>query len=179
MNIITHSEFEDIKIIDVPSSQDTRGNFIKIYNEKLYYGMDIDMEIKESFYSFSNKNVIRGLHFQVPPYAHDKLVHVVQGSVIDVIVDLRKQSRHYKKFISIELSAKNPQVIYIPLGFAHGFKSLEDNTVMLYNVSTGYSKVCDSGIKWDSIGFDWGIDKPIISERDNTFIELEAFDSPF
>jgi dTDP-4-dehydrorhamnose 3,5-epimerase/CDP-3, 6-dideoxy-D-glycero-D-glycero-4-hexulose-5-epimerase len=179
MRITQHWKFEDIKIIDLFSALDYRGEFIKIYNDNIYRKLGINMDIRESFYSLSHKNVIRGLHFQMPPHAHNKLVHVIHGSVLDVVVDLRKQSSYYKKAVSIELTDKEPRAIYIPQGFAHGFKSLEDNTLILYNVSKGYEKVSDFGVRWDTIEFNWGIENPIVSERDNSFISLEDFDSPF
>ena len=120
MRITQHWKFEDIKIIDLFSALDYRGEFIKIYNDNIYRKLGINMDIRESFYSLSHKNVIRGLHFQMPPHAHNKLVHVIHGSVLDVVVDLRKQSSYYKKAVSIELTDKEPRAIYIPQGFAHG-----------------------------------------------------------
>lgn len=179
MRIKDHVEFSDIKIIDNFYSMDNRGGFTKIFNKDIYEMLGINMEISESFYSMSHRDVIRGMHFQLPPYAHGKLVHVIRGSVWDVIVDLRKNSSNYKKSICIELSDKKAESIYIPKGFAHGFKCLENNTIMLYNVTEGYNKDCDSGIKWNSINFDWNVQFPIVSERDNSFVELKDFDSMF
>lgn len=179
MKIVAHEVFPDIKIIDNFWAEDTRGKFIKVFNDDEFRKNGIRFNMKETYYSYSGKNVIRGMHFQLPPYEHEKILHVLSGSVLDVIVDLRKDSPFFKKCIKIPLSARKPQAIYIPKGFAHGFLSKEDNTVMLYYVSSCYHKDADSGIKWDTIGIEWETENPIISSRDSSFISLEEFVSPF
>lgn len=179
MMVLPHKEFNDIKIIDVFSNQDVRGEFTKLFSHDMYMQAGIDMEIKEAYYSVSQKDVIRGMHFQLPPYEHAKIVHVLSGSVLDVIVDLRKRSDTYKKCIAIQLDANKRQAIYIPKGFAHGFKALEEGTVMQYYVSSVYVGEADSGIRYDSIGFKWDCEKPIVSARDKQFVALEEFESPF
>jgi len=123
--------------------------------------------------------VVRGMHFQRPPFEHSKLVYVINGSILDVVLDIRKGSKTYGKFFSIELNENENTSLYIPVGFAHGFKALEDNTLMLYNVSGVYNRECDQGIKWDSIGFNWNISNPVLSDRDRTFIPLSDFETPF
>lgn len=179
MHIKSHCKFTDIKTIEDFNSEDIRGKFIKLFNDNAYKQANIEFDIKETFYSISQKNVIRGLHFQIPPYAQDKLVQVIKGSVTDVIVDLRMNSKYYKEFIAVNLSDKFPTAIYIPKGFAHGFKSLEDDTIMLYNLSSVYEKNADMGIRWDSIDFNWEVNEPIISERDSSFISLAEYESSF
>lgn len=176
---IIPTDFEDIKVIESNHAMDERGSFTKIFNEAEFLSMGLQTEYKETYFSISHKDVIRGMHFQIPPYDHEKLVHVIAGAIVDVIVDLRKESPNYKKYIAIPLTAERRQSIYIPKGFAHGFKSLEDNTVMLYQVASGYQPNSDSGIAYDSIGFDWEIDMPILSKRDLEFVGLEEFISPF
>lgn len=176
---ILPSSLEGIKIIECNFSQDNRGSFTKIYNEDEFHDADCDTIFRETYYSSSQKDVIRGMHFQFPPYDHEKLVHVIKGSILDVVVDLRKNSSTYKKHETFILTAKEHKALWIPKGFAHGFKSLEDDTIMLYQVASGYHSNYDSGIAYDSIGFDWGIENPIISERDKKFVKLEDFDSPF
>lgn len=176
---IYSTEFEDVKVIENFFAFDIRGKFIKTYNDELFRELGIDVELKETYYSLSQQDVIRGMHFQMPPYEHDKIIHVIQGKVVDVVLDLRKESKTYKQFIDIKLTGNKPKSIYIPKGFAHGFKCMEDNTIMLYQVSTGYNAQHDAGIAYDSIGYDWGIDDPIVSERDRTFPTLSEFDSPF
>lgn len=160
-------------------ANDNRGEFLKIFNKSDFENESIDLNIKESYYSISNKDVIRGMHFQTPPYEHNKFVTVVRGSIIDVVLDLRKESRTYGKSISIKISEGENKGIYIPIGCAHGFKALEDNTITLYNVSTEYSKENDSGVRYDSFGFEWDAINPIISERDLSFEVFEEFNSPF
>lgn len=168
-----------VKLIHCFSSFDLRGGFTKIFNDADYKAAGIIPEIKETYYSVSNKNVIRGLHFQLPPYEHAKIVHVIKGSVIDVLLDLRKSNGTYGKAYSFTLSGGAPVALYIPVGFAHGFKTLEDHTLMLYQVSSIYEKKSDTGILFNSIDYDWGIENPIVSERDMSFGKFEDFDSPF
>ena len=171
--------FEGVKIIDIQYSTDMRGSFTKIYNKKNMVDRGIDMEIRESYYSVSNQDVIRGMHFQLPPHGHDKMVHIVSGAVEDVLLDLRKGSVTFVKCFSVLLHAEKPQVLYIPKGFAHGFKCLCDNTIMLYNVSSEYVPEKDAGILWSSIDYDWKIDMPIVSARDKGLINFSEFISPF
>jgi dTDP-4-dehydrorhamnose 3,5-epimerase len=121
------------------------------------------------------------MHFQLPPFDHEKLVFVPKGSIIDVVVDLRKNSSTYKKYISVELSDKNKKSIFIPKGLAHGFKSLEDNTITVYNVASEYKPKADAGIYYSSFGFEWEVEEPTISKRDAEFIGLNSFceNNPF
>jgi dTDP-4-dehydrorhamnose 3,5-epimerase len=168
-----------IKIIENFYAFDIRGGFIKIFNEDTFNELGVKMDFAETYYSISHKDTIRGMHFQMPPFEHDKLIHVIKGSVVDIVLDLRKDSPTFKQYTEIKLTGNKPKSIYIPKGFAHGFKALEDNTIMLYNVSSGYSSEHDCGIRWDSIGYDWAVEEPIISERDRTFASLDEFKSPF
>ena len=176
---ITATEFDQVYIIDNFCHFDIRGNFVKLYNHEAFREMGMDVELREVYYSTSQKDVIRGMHFQIPPCECDKVVHVIKGSVTDVLVDLRKKSPNYKKILEIQMNGNKPRSIFIPKGIAHGFKCLENNTVMLYQVTSGYSPEQDRGIAYDSIGYDWNISEPIISERDAGFISLEEFESPF
>jgi dTDP-4-dehydrorhamnose 3,5-epimerase/CDP-3, 6-dideoxy-D-glycero-D-glycero-4-hexulose-5-epimerase len=178
---IERTEIEGVFIIDNFNATDGRGSFIKTFNSNTFKDNRLDFEIRESYYSVSKKNVIRGMHFQLPNNDHEKLVYVPRGSILDVIVDLRKKSQTYKQHISINLSDKNKKSIYIPKGLAHGFKSLENETITVYNVATEYSAASDMGIKYDSFGFDWEVDKPILSARDLSFNTLEDFNdiNPF
>jgi dTDP-4-dehydrorhamnose 3,5-epimerase/CDP-3, 6-dideoxy-D-glycero-D-glycero-4-hexulose-5-epimerase len=166
---IEKTHLEGVFIINNLNTIDDRGMFVKTYNKSAFQDLNIDFEIRESFFSVSKKNVIRGMHFQLPPFDHEKLVFVPKGSLMDVVVDLRKKSSTYKMFISVELSEGNRKSIFIPKGLAHGFKSLEDNTITVYNVSAEYNPKADAGISYDSFGFDWQIEKPIISDRDSKF----------
>ena len=158
---------------------DNRGKFIKTFHHTTFDRLDIESNFKEEYYSISKKGVIRGMHFQAPPMDHYKLVYCSAGSVFDAVVDLRRGSPTYGKHATFELSVKNGRMLYIPSGFAHGFCSLEEDTVMMYRISTEYSQECDDGIRWDSLGITWPTDAPIYSERDKKFCKLENFDSPF
>lgn len=175
MRAIIPTSIEGVYIIENFNALDDRGLFVKTFNTDFLNQKGVDFQINESYYSVSQKNVIRGMHFQLPPDDHQKLVYVIAGSVIDVILDLRKHSKTYKQYITIELSDKIYRSIYIPKGLAHGFKSLEDNTIMMYNVGTTYSPTSDAGIYYDSFGFNWGIAEPILSKRDLSFPTLDNF----
>lgn len=119
------------------------------------------------------------MHFQMPPHDHAKIVYVTNGSIIDVILDIRNGSPTFGKYFECELSATNGLIIYIPIGCAHGFLSLEDASCVIYSHSTTYMPDSDSGIHYDSFGFNWGINKPIISDRDHKLVAFEDFESPF
>ena len=172
---IIKTEIEGVFIIKNKIFQDERGKFIKTYHKEEFEKNNLCTDFKESYFSISNKNVIRGMHFQLPPFDHEKLVYVSKGKVLDVILDLRKNSKTLGKAISIELSEENGYSIYIPKGLAHGFKSLEDGTIMTYNVATVYNQQSDYGIRWNSFNFDWGLEEPVMSERDKNFEGLEEF----
>lgn len=157
---------------------DQRGCFVKTFHKGQFNEYGFDMEIREEFFSISHKNVLRGMHFQLPPHDHEKLVYCPRGAVLDVLLDLRLGST-YGQVASSKLSAENGHLIYIPKGFAHGFIALEDQTLMLYKTSTVHMPEFDFGILWDSFGFNWGVDQPIISLRDAQHIAFAKFDSPF
>jgi dTDP-4-dehydrorhamnose 3,5-epimerase/CDP-3, 6-dideoxy-D-glycero-D-glycero-4-hexulose-5-epimerase len=176
---IEKTELEGVYIINNFNASDDRGLFVKTFNKNFFTNNNLEFSIKESYYSISNKNVIRGMHFQLPPNDHEKLVFVLKGSIIDVVLDLRRNSKSFKNFISIELSSENRKSIYIPKGLAHGFKSMEDNTITFYSVGSEYDSKSDSGIKYDSFGFDWEVENPIISIRDLHFDGIHDFNSPF
>jgi dTDP-4-dehydrorhamnose 3,5-epimerase len=159
--------------------EDQRGSFVKTYHERLFEELGIPFNPKEEFFSVSHKNVVRGMHFQRPSAAHDKLVYCPAGRVLDVVVDLRKSSKTFGQAIARELSDKNREMFFIPVGFAHGFLALEDNTMMVYQTSTVHSPEHDAGILWDSFGFQWPVKEPILSDRDKAFPALKDFQSPF
>lgn len=178
---IEKTALDGVYIINNFAAQDERGTFVKTFNRQNFEDNKLNFEIRESYFSISKKDVIRGMHFQFPPSDHEKLVYVACGCILDVVVDLRKKSLTYKKFISIELSVENRKSIYIPKGLAHGFKSMEDNTITVYNVATEYDPKSDQGIKYDSFGFDWQTKEVIMSSRDKEFMTLDFFceNNPF
>ena len=158
---------------------DERGSFIKIFNNELFTSLGLSTECRESYYTTSYKNVLRGLHFQKPPFDHSKLVFCISGEVLDVIVDLRVGSPTYKQFEVFDLSSEKANGIYLETGLAHGFYVKSSKATLLYNVSTVYSSEHDSGVLWNSIGFEWPNANPILSTRDMSFKALEDFYSPF
>ncbi len=172
---LINTKLEGVYIIENLNFCDHRGSFTKTYLSEF---ID-DFKIKESYYSVNNKDVIRGMHFQLPPHDHEKLVYVPKGSIVDVVLDLRAKSNTYKHFIEIELNSLNKRSVFIPKGLAHGFKSLEDNTITVYNVSTQYNPLSDSGVNFNSFGYNWKINNPTISERDKNLTLLKNFKSPF
>lgn len=170
---------EGAMLIILPHSQDERGFFTKSFHETSLKKAGIDFTLRESYFSLSKKDVIRGMHFQTPPHQHSKIVFCPQGAILDVIIDLRKDSATYGQYYAQELSAENHLAYYIPEGFAHGFKSLSDDAITYYLVSSEYSQANDTGILYNSFGFDWELGKPVISARDLSFPELINFTKPF
>jgi dTDP-4-dehydrorhamnose 3,5-epimerase len=149
--------------------EDERGVFFKPFNRDLFLAAGIDFEPRESICSVSGKNVLRGMHFQKQPHAQAKLVYCPHGAILDVILDIRPESATYGQYYSIELSAQNGLSLYIPEGFAHGFLSLSDMALTSYLMNREYAPDADSGILWNSFGFDWPVRNPLISERDQGF----------
>lgn len=170
---------DGVIILTLPQFIDSRGSFTKTFHDDTFQQLGIDFKLKESYFSISKKDVIRGMHFQTPPHDHEKIVFCPQGKIVDVIVDIRKNSPTYGQFVSIELSSDNHQAVFIPKGCAHGFKSLEDNTITYYLLSSVHAPESDSGILYNSFGMEWNCEHPILSERDLSFVKLEDFKSPF
>ena len=170
---------DGVYIIQHDNFKDNRGVFVKTYNLSTFAMLDLDLEIKERYFSISHKNVIRGMHFQIPPKDHVKLVSIIHGSILDVVLDIRTASPTYGQCYSFRIKAEEWKTIYIPEGFAHGFKALQDNTIVEYNQTTEYDPICDDGILFDSFGFDWNIENPITSKRDLGFVPFLNFRSPF
>lgn len=167
---IEHTPFNGLLIIHPEIIGDSRGWFFEIYNEARFR---IETGINASFVqdneSMSNKGVVRGLHFQIPPKSQSKLIRVSRGSVLDVVVDLRRSQPTYKQWFSIVLTAESHTQLYVPEGFAHGFSVLEDQTLFTYKCSNYFSKEYERCIRWNdpSIGIDWNVDQPVLSERDS------------
>lgn len=175
---ISSLEISGVHLIENYEYYDERGGFIKSFSNDFFESSGISFTPREIYYSISKKDVIRGMHFQTPPKEHAKIIYVTSGKILDVILDIRKDSPTYGKYLSIDLTAcKNS--IYIPIGCAHGFKSLEDNTFVIYNQTSCYSIENDSGILWDSFGYNWQIENPILSMRDLKFVHFNQFISPF
>lgn len=158
---------------------DARGEFVKVFQASAAREAGDDVAIAELFWSRSHRGVVRGLHFQVPPHAHTKLVTIVSGTALDVVVDLRRGSPAFGTACTIPLDAAAPVAVVVPVGCAHGFQATTDNTVVAYATSTEHAPESDCGIRWDSIGIEWPIPAVVTSERDGAFPALEAFESPF
>lgn len=161
--------------------EDARGYFLEAYNKQVFY----DLRIKETFVqdnlSKSEKNVLRGLHFQNPPHSQGKLVSVICGAVLDVALDIRKDSVTYGKYYAAELSEKNKHILWIPPGFAHGFLTLEENTIFSYKCTGLYNKLAEDSILWNDqdLNINWGITNPKLSEKDSSAQMFRGFHSKF
>lgn len=168
-------------IINPRIMEDERGAFFESYNETAFEKAGLPSRFAQDNQSVSHKNVLRGLHFQHPPFEQGKLVRVVQGSVLDVVVDIRRGSPHYGHHLKVRLDANARTMLWIPPGFAHGFLSLEEGTVFLYKCTKGYHKPSEDGIFWKDpeIGIEWGVDPPLVSSKDNVLPLLRDLDSPF
>lgn len=180
MNIIT-TPFEGLLIIEPKIYNDTRGYFFESYNSNDYKSKGINCDFVQDNQSLSHKNVLRGLHFQNPPYAQDKLVRVINGSVLDIVVDIRKNSPTYGQHFKIELSGSNNLALFVPKGFAHGFICLEDNTLFYYKCSALYNREAESGLRWNDpvLNIDWGIQNPTLSDKDLVYDSFTDFNSLF
>ena len=165
---ITKTDIQGLIIIEPQIFKDSRGCFFESWNTKKFKQLGISEDFVQDNQSVSSKGVLRGLHFQNPPYAQAKLVRVIEGSVLDVAVDLRKNSPTYGKHVSVILSEQNNKSFFIPKGFAHGFLSLEDNTVVNYKCSDYYNKESEGSLLWndEDLKIDWQIDNPLVSEKD-------------
>lgn len=158
---------------------DLRGEFVKMFQSEAFAKLGLESAFSEEFYTTSQRNVIRGLHFQAPPMDQAKIVYCVSGRVLDVVVDLRVGSPTYGDFVQFELTAAKPSCIYIPKGLAHGFCVLDAPATLIYKVSRSYAAECDDGIAWNSVGIQWPVGDPILSERDRHLTPLANYVSPF
>ncbi|MBP3857748.1 MAG: dTDP-4-dehydrorhamnose 3,5-epimerase [Ruminiclostridium sp.] len=175
---IIGTSLKDAFVIEAFHVKDNRGAFVKYFEKDAFIDLGIEFSLNESFISVSDKNVIRGMHFQLnSPQA--KLVSVPKGVIYDVIIDLRKNSGTYGKWTGVELSSDNNCSLYVPRGFAHGFRSLENDTVVLYQCDGKYDKESDTGIRFDDpdIGIEWNIDiaDVICSEKDRNLMSFRSF----
>ena len=169
----------DLWVLKPDVLADRRGCFVKTYHANLFTELDLPFTPRESYFSVSAQGVVRGMHFQLPPAAQAKLVYCIAGRVLDVVLDLRRTSASRGQAFARELSAAHRELLFIPIGFAHGFLALEDGSTMVYQTSTVHSPPHDTGIRWDSFGFRWPVSDPILSERDGRFPAWSDFSSPF
>ena len=158
---------------------DERGCFVKTLNKDIFLEHGLCSDFEEEYFSLSNQNVLRGMHFQKPPSAHAKLIYCMEGEVLDVFVDIRRDSSTYQKHQKLNLDSTYRRILYLPPGIAHGFYTLTSSAIMIYKTSTCYDPVNDDGILWNSCGIDWMIESPLLSARDESFLPMNSYKSPF
>ena len=175
------TKINDLLIIHPDVYEDDRGYFFESYNRRSFADINLEIDFVQDNESLSQINVLRGLHFQDPPHTQAKLIRVIQGSVLDVAVDIRRNSSTYGKNFTLELSAKNRKMFFLPKGFAHGFLTLEDDTIFAYKCSTFYQKLSERTILWNDpvLNIEWSIDNPILSHKDQEGQLFHSFKSSF
>jgi len=169
----TRLEIPQVILVEPPTFGDARGWFTETYNSQVFrdHGIDVDFVQDNSSFS-SHHRTVRGLHYQSQPFAQDKLIRVLQGSILDVAVDITRGSSTFGKHVAVELSSDNRKQLFVPVGFAHGFITLETETLVSYKVSNFYAPAHDHAIFWNDpdLALNWGIQKndAILSEKDST-----------
>jgi dTDP-4-dehydrorhamnose 3,5-epimerase len=178
---IIKTPLEGLLIVKPDVFEDERGYFFESYNYDKFLGIGLNLKFMQDNESKSKKGVLRGLHFQAPPFAQGKLVRVMRGSVLDVAVDIRRDSPTYGKWESIVLSGQNKWMYWIPAGFAHGFVTLEDDTIFFYKCTNVYNKASEGSVRWNDpvLNINWGLSDPIISDKDKVAPGFTDFHSPF
>lgn len=179
---VVKTKIEGLLIIEPKVFGDDRGYFMESFNKLIFEQITGEkIEFVQDNESMSAKGVLRGLHFQKPPMAQGKLVRVVKGSVLDVAVDVRKNSPTYGKYEKVLLTEKNKRQLWIPEGFAHGFLTLENNTIFNYKCTNYYSPENEGSILWNDtdLGIEWGVETPILSEKDKISQNFAKFTTPF
>jgi len=178
--IIENTPIKDLMLITPHVFSDDRGYFMETYNQK-----SLEKVIQSTFVqdneSRSQKGVLRGLHYQKPPFAQAKLIRVIFGSILDVAIDIRKNSDTYGQHFKHVLSAENKKQLFIPVGFAHGFLSLENDTILNYKCSDFYHKESEASLLWndEDLNIEWGIKNPILAEKDGLAEKFSTFENPF
>ena len=161
--------------------EDERGHFFESWSKQEFKNIGLDLDFVQDNQSLSQKGVLRGLHFQNPPFSQGKLVRVIKGSALDVAVDIRKESSTYGQHFSIELNEDNKTMFWLPPGFAHGFVTLENDTILTYKCTRAYNKEAEGALLWcdNNLKINWGIDSPIVSEKDQAAPNFSNFSSQF
>ncbi|WP_275316866.1 dTDP-4-dehydrorhamnose 3,5-epimerase [Tenacibaculum bernardetii] len=181
--IFTKTEIEGVVIIEPRVFKDERGYFFESFNQQKFNEQLGTINFVQDNESKSVFGTLRGLHFQKPPFAQAKLVRCIQGKVLDVVVDIRKDSPTYGKHVAVELSEENKKQLFVPRGFAHGFVTLSEEAVFAYKVDNWYAPECDAGIIYNdtSLNIDWKINPKeiILSSKDTALASFESFETPF
>lgn len=184
MNII-ETPIKDLFILEPKVWKDNRGYFYESYSQKVFEDAGVQVNFVQDNQSFSQKGALRGLHAQANPFAQGKLVRVIQGSVVDVAVDIRKNSATYGQHFTVELSGENHKQLWIPPGFLHGFLTLEDDTIFTYKVTNYYDKASEIGVVWNdpTLNIDWAAhldpSQFVFSDKDLALSNFDSFTSPF
>lgn len=179
--IFEKTNIEGLIIIKPTVFEDERGHFFESYQKDRFLENGIVDTFVQDNQSLSQKGVLRGLHFQQPPFVQAKLIRVIKGAVLDVAVDIRKTSPTYGKHVLIELSEHNKTMFYIAAGFAHGFLTLEDNTIFTYKCSNYFNKASEGSLSWNDtdLNINWNIKNPVLSDKDKIATVFHNFNSPF
>lgn len=182
MNFIK-TKIKDLFILEPKIWKDDRGYFYESYSKRYFDEAGIEADFVQDNQSLSQKGTLRGLHAQSNPHAQGKLVRVIKGRVIDVAVDIRKESESYGQHVAVELNEDNHLMLWVPPGFLHGFVTLEDNTIFTYKVTSLYNKNSEFGVVWNDpeLNIDWGIaaEDIILSEKDKVLPRFKDLSSPF
>ncbi|MBL7911375.1 MAG: dTDP-4-dehydrorhamnose 3,5-epimerase [Bacteroidia bacterium] len=178
---VIETELKGLFVLKPRVFEDERGYFFESYNQNLFKQAGLDLEFVQDNQSLSQKGVLRGLHFQNPPHAQGKLVRVITGAVLDVVVDIRKNSATYGKWFGLELTEKNKWMMYVPPGFAHGFLTLENNTIFSYKCTNFYNKAAEDCLLWNDkdIAIKWNYNDPLLSAKDLEGKPFKGFVSMF
>jgi dTDP-4-dehydrorhamnose 3,5-epimerase len=181
---VIETAIPEVKVLIPKQFKDHRGFFSEVYNSKALRDLGIACSFVQDNHSLSvEKGVLRGLHYQIAPVAQDKLIRVVRGAILDVAVDVRRASPTFGRHVAVELSADNWKQMFVPVGFAHGFVTLEPNTEVLYKVSAPYSPAHERGVRWNdpALGIRWGIEEgeAILSDRDRKHPSLAGVQDLF
>lgn len=178
---IIKTPIEGLLIIEPKVFSDERGCFFESWSKQAYVDIGLDVDFVQDNQSLSKKGVLRGLHFQSPPYDQGKLVSVIKGSVLDVAVDIRRGSLTYGHHFSVNLSQENKRIFWIPSGFAHGFVALEEDTIFSYKCTEIYNKESEGSLSWNDPDLDinWGVQNPLLSNKDTDAFSFKDFMSPF
>ena len=176
---VIKTPMEGLLVIKPKIFRDDRGYFFESWSERSFSECGLDLNFVQDNQSLSSKGVLRGLHFQNPPFAQGKLVRVIKGAVIDVVVDIRKESSTYGQYFAIELNEENKTIFWIPPGFAHGFITLKDYTVFTYKCTGVYNSASEDALLWsdEDLNIDWGTINPLVSNKDliaGSFKNLES-----
>ena len=178
-----NTPIEGLVIIEPTVFEDDRGYFLESYNKKKFEKAIGEISFVQDNESKSSKGVLRGLHFQKPPYAQAKLVRCIEGKVLDVAIDIRDGSETYGQHVIVELSGENKKQVFIPRGFAHGFLVLSESAIFAYKVDNSYAPAYDAGIRWDdpTLNIQWGVNQSevLVSGKDGNLSFFSEFETPF